>query len=188
MTSPRPDPLFLAFEAAVGRSPAAGRGSPDLGLARRVIAAGRRVFAAEPCPVAALRRAEALFVPRAARGLAGLLRLLFDSLTPGPAAAPALRGRGGPRSLRFGGAAGTLDVEIATHPEGGRVLRVAADATLAHPRSQFVARVGRREVRLAWRHGVGTARLPATARSVTLLVRRDGRVLARTPSVRLGRA
>jgi hypothetical protein len=187
MSPTRPDPLLLAFEAAVGRSPAAGRGAADLAFARRVIAAGRRVLAAEPCPSAALRRAEALFVPRERRGLAGVLRLLFDSLAPGAAAAPALRGRGGPRSLRFGAREGVLDVEVDVRPDGSRVLRVAPDAALAAGAPEVRLRLGRTERALVWRRGVGSVRVPATVSSFVLVLRRDGRVLARTPAVRLGR-
>jgi hypothetical protein len=168
------DPLFRSFEAAAGRDGGADLSPALLAFARRVVAAGQALLAAEPCPSAALRRAEALFVaPR--RATARLLALIFDSWS---ALAPATRGRG-PRLLRFGGGDLSLDVELEPRADGRTRLRLALapDAGLSVA-LELGGRV--RPLRLD-ASGGGEALLPVRARGVRLVLRRGRLRVARTP-------
>lgn len=193
--SPVPsDSLFLAFEAAAGRAPAGASSSPGLeAFARQVVAAGRRLAQAPRCPTAALRRAEALFKTvrssAAARGLAGLFHLVFDSWsTP----QPALRGPGGrsaPRMLRFEEGSDRLDVEVEALSDGGHRLRIAAP--LAAPGEALSARVlcGAQARRVPLdAAGVGSLVLAPSVRAFSVVLLTGRRERARTPEVALDRS
>lgn len=168
------DLLFRSFEAAAGRDGGGDLPTAALAFARRIVAAGQALLGAEPCPAAALRRAEALFVaPRSA--VARILALVFDSWS---ALAPAMRGRG-PRLLRFGGGDLSLDVELEPRADGRTRLRVA----LAQGAGLSVALElgGRARALRLDASGAGEALLPIRARGARLVLRRGRLRVARTP-------
>lgn len=183
MSPTLPDPLILAFEAAVGRGAGAPVPAPLGAFAARVVAAGRRLAQAPTCPRAALRRAEALFRAPGARGVARLLALVFDSLH---APLPSVRGRVGPRLLRFAEGEERLDIEVRPEVDGGHHLRIAAP--LAAPGAGLTAQVtgGPRPARVPLdASGVGELRLPPSVRRFQVVLRTGRRERARTPEVLL---
>jgi len=120
-----PDRFTAAFDRAAGRPRASGAPSvaPEaLAFASRVLEARRAGLDAEPCPSAVRARLLALPLPRARRGLLGILRLVLDSAL---SARPATRGRAAARLLRFEAPQRTLDVRIEVLPRGRRRLDIA---------------------------------------------------------------
>lgn len=178
-----PDPLILAFEAAAGRGAGAAAPDPLRRFAARVVAAGRRLAQAPTCPLAALRRAEALFQAPAARGVARLLALVFDSFH---SPLPAVRGLAGPRLLRFAQDQDQLDVEVWPEVDGGHRLRIAAPLTAAGGALTAQVTGGPRAVRVSLdASGVGELRLPSAVRRFQVVLRTGRRERARTPEVLL---
>jgi hypothetical protein len=115
--------LANAFDAAAGRS--RGRVPEALAAyARRIVEAGRRVEALEPCPRSVLAQAEALCQSVRRPRAVALLRLLADSWRALPAAARGGRDR---RFLRYGSTVGNLDVEISPAAGGGFALHGLVD-------------------------------------------------------------
>jgi hypothetical protein len=187
MRKPVEDALVLAFERAVGRAPAPSEsdsGALDA-FAGRVVAAGRRAFAAPACPSAWLRRAAALSEVSASPGpvRAALWRLVFDSWAQ---AAPALRGPGRSRFLRFASTGGSLDVEMVTSAAGEVRLRGTLDglgnrlALEVAPRPGSSHRTQRVPVRAG---GAFAAAIPSGASPFTLSVRSGRRTLVRTSRI-----
>ena len=172
-----PDELSDAFDAVAGRRPRAGLPAPLLAFAARVVEAGRRAEALEPCPRRALARAEALFAPRKASAAVALLRLVADSWRALPAAA---RGGNDRRFLRFGSSAGNLDLEISPTSRGGYALRGLLDVDVANPSVEVVSK-GKRSKRLAvGSSGVFSAEVGADDLPLTVTVLSAGSALLRT--------
>ena len=181
--TPPPDLFTLACDVAVGRAPAAeGAALPGevVALARKVVALGRLVASTPRCPPAVLARAEALFRAPRATGPAVLWRLLFDSWG---GLAPALRGAGRPRFLRWSGENGSLDVEVAPVEGGALHLRGTLDGPRADTSIAIEGEHGKpRHVELS-PGGAFEATVPAATGAFSLAVRVGRRTVARTERI-----
>lgn len=179
MTPSPIDALELAFDRAVGRPIPRGAALPAglLDFAARVVEIGRRVAAMPPCPARCVRRAEAVFRPPAARGLAALWDVLLDAMaTPQPAL------RGGSRNdvVRVGGPGGSATLTTRALPRGAVEIDGRLEAPVVDAVVEFVK--GRRRVAHGTVDAQGqfTLRLPRGDEPLALRVKVGRRVLART--------
>ncbi|HVG93907.1 MAG TPA: hypothetical protein VND21_05635 [Planctomycetota bacterium] len=169
----------VAMDLAVGREAASAPVPDELaGLARRVVATGRRVAGLPRCPAGVLRRAVAIADAPPVGQVARLWALLFDSWT---SPAPAMRGSARTRLLRYGGDGGAIDVEMAEADSGQLYLRGTVDFAGADLSLEVACNDGvplRVPVRAG---GLFEISVAARARGVTLILRSGRRVVARTP-------
>lgn len=173
------DALALAFERAAGRAPGIEPvAAPFAAFARRVVEAGRRVHALPACPASVMQRALEAFEARSSRAVAtAVWRLVFDSWHD---AAPALRGGGRARFLRFGGRGGQLDLEIVAVEAADVRLRGTVDGP-AGPLVLEIAPTSGGKVRVPVRAGGAfAATLPGDCGPFTVAVRAGRRTLSRT--------
>lgn len=186
MSSNQPDPLERALEAAAGRAPSGEAPTAEvlaaeaLAYAQALRATRLAVRAAPSCPRAVLRRAQALFEER---GAVRLLRLVFDSWREG---APATRGAGHSRSLRYEDGERALDLRV-TRPVSGEVLlQVAAQPAQPGLIAHLAVEGSKREPRISLdESGAGQIRLPRSSHVVTIRIGTKERVLLQALEVPL---
>lgn len=138
------------------------------------------VHEAPTCPQAVLRRAQALFTER---GATRALRLVFDSWRD---AAPAVRGSGRARNLRYEAGDHALDVRVTRPVSGDVLLQVAALPAQPGLTVQLdLEGVRRRPLLDLDDGGAGQIRLPPRAHAVALRIRTQDRVLMQVADVPL---
>lgn len=172
------DRLEHALDEVCGR--ASGADVDALAWARSLREARLAEREAPACPRAVLRRAQAIFRER---GVARVLRLVYDSWRD---AAPAARGPGHARNLRYEAGDHALDVRV-TRPVWGEVLlQVAALPAAPGLTVQLDLEGVRRRPRFPLdEHGTGQIRLPPRARAASVRVSTRDRVLMQVAEVPL---
>ena len=177
----KPDALERALAAAAGRE-AGGEPPPQgvLAYARALRAARLALRDAARCPQPVLRRAQALF---GERGAARVLGLVFDSWRD---AAPAMRGGGRARSLRYEDGEHTLDLRVTRPSSGDVLLQVAAQPAEPGLTAQVSLEGVKREPKFRLDDsGAGQIRLPRRARAVAIRIRTHERVIMQAAEVPL---
>ena len=181
MSSNQPDSLERALEAAAGRAPSGEAQSAEARAYAQALRATRLAVRAAPtCPQAILRRAQALFEER---GAVRLLRLVFDSWREG---APATRGAGHSRSLRYEDGERALDLRV-TRPVSGEVLlQVAAQPAQPGLIAHLAVEGSKREPRIPLdESGAGQIRLPRSSSVVAIRIGTSDRILLQALEVPL---
>ncbi len=182
--TPRPShPLLLALDARAGRGNAEEVPEGWRDFAARLAEARRPAITLPPCPVPLLRRVQGLFAEHAPARGAALLRLVFDSWR---ARAPAVRGAGRPRDLRYEGKAGALDLRLVRRPDGGWHLQIAVEPPVAGLSARVETPGSARPRTVALDDaGVGEAGIPAGAAGARVTILEGTRALLRTARVPL---
>lgn len=170
--------LEHALDAACGR--ASGADARTLAWAHRLRQTRQAARTSPACPRPVLRRAQAIFRER---GVARVLRLVYDSWRD---AAPAARGPGRARTLRYEAGDRALDVRV-TRPVSGEVLlQVAALPATPGLSVQCDLDGVRRRPRFPLdEHATGQIRLPPRARAVAVRVGTPERVLMQVADIPL---
>lgn len=173
--------LERALDLVSGRT-SSGEPATDayLAYAEALRAARRGVLDAPGCPTAVLRRAQALF---GERGGVRILRLVFDSWRD---AAPATRGAGRARSLRYEDGDHALDLRVTRPPSGDVLLQVAVEPPEPGLTAHLDVRGSKRKPRIALdESGAGQIRIPRDAHALSVRVGTDERIFMEAPDVAL---
>lgn len=173
--------LEVALDAAAGRRSAGDPAPPaELAYAEALRAARRAGREAPSCPQAVLRRAQALFTERA---VDRVLKLVFDSWRD---AAPATRGPGRSRNLRYEAGDRALDVRVTRPMSGDVLLQVAALPAQPGLTVQLDVEGVRRRPRFDLDdRGAGQVRLPPGARAVAIWIGTRERLLMQITDIPL---
>ena len=125
MNNPDPHPLSLALEVEAGRrAQGPAQSASWAAYASRLALVRARVLASPACPTAVLRRVQGLFSAPSEGPLVRVFRLVFDSRRD---VAPALRGAGSTRELRYEGDRGALDLRIEPRGRGVAAIQLAVE-------------------------------------------------------------
>ena len=176
-----PDWLSRALDAVTGRETS---GAPPTAAEREYAEtlrlSRRAVIEAPGCPTVALRRAQGLFRER---GTARVLRLVFDSWRE---TAPALRGPGRVRTLRYEDLESALDVRVTRTPSGSVHLQFAAEPAREGLTARLEVTGSKRDRRISLDDaGAGQVRLAKAPPSIAIRVHDGEHELMRAVDVPL---